>query len=215
MDIQQSLFVRIDFFNKGVRNDRLTESDPTGKKHYDNKMFICFTRADDTQWVRPAYPRDFVRYKKQFEAFEADQTSDSIGIPVTELKGLTPAEVELLKELGITTIEGLAHSSLQVMKMQGERFVELRQYATATLKTREDMEDVILLKQKNATLEAELLRLKSGEVKEEMVKAEIEAIESAKAAGRPRLAELDNEETADDPFFSPPKRGRPRKDSLD
>lgn len=215
MDIQQSLFVQIDFFQKGVRNDRLTEADPTGKKHYDNKMFICFTRADGTQWVRPAYPRDFVRYKKQYAAFEAGQSSEPLGVPVSEIKGLTPAEQETLKELGITTLEGLVSSSLQVMKMQGERFVELRQYATGMLKTREGMEDVLLLRQKNAALEAEILRLKTGEEKEAVVKESIEEIESFKASARVRAVDLDDGETASDPFFSQPKRGRPRKDSLD
>lgn len=215
MDIQQSLFVQIDFFTKGVRNDRLTEEDPTGKKHYDNKVYICFTRADSTQWIRPAYPRDYVRYQSQYKAFEDGQRSASIGIPVTELAGLTPAEIETLKELGITTVEGLAQSALQVMKTQGDRFLELRQYAMATLKTRDGMEDLMILKQKNAALEAEILRLKTGEEKKEVVEQAIAEIEAAKVESRHRLATLDSsEEDVEDPFFAPVKRGRPRKDSL-
>lgn len=191
-DMQQSLIVRKEFYPKACRDN--FQSEKQKKPVYINSTYIRFVRADGSEWARPAWERDFQLYKNEYRAYLENKESVATGIPLRELQGVTPAEFETFKELGIVTIEGLAQSSLSQMTDMGERFVALRQYAQTALKTRTDMEQVYLLQQKCEALEVENLRLKS--------ESERAAIPTVKA----RAEDPVDQETAEDPFFSSGKK---------
>lgn len=190
--LQQPLIKRIEFFPKAVRND--AESERQKKPVWDPKIFVNFIYTDDTNFARPKYDIDEKKYPEQWAAFINSKSAPDKGTPITDLQGITVEEVATLKELSIITVEGLSEAYVSSMKDLGERYVQLRNYATSFLKTREDLEEVFTLRQELAAKDLEILRLKG----------EPEQIAMAQKIVTPKAITVDeDEESTEDPFGEP------------
>ena len=126
MSLAESLIVKTEVIVRAVRDNRASEAKlaETGKLTpvYKNKENMVCTRANGDRWIRPAYPLDRKKpdLVKVFEALDAKQKITEIGSPLTELQGVTPAEVATLEEIGFSTIEALSNMSLAQAKDLGQ-----------------------------------------------------------------------------------------------
>jgi len=205
MVVQTPTIKRIEFFPRAVRNEKVSKE--TGKPKYDPIIFVNFVYSNGENFARPKYDIDEQKYPDEWAAFVANEGIIESGTPIAELHGIVVEEIATLKELGISTVEGLSASQLASMQDLGERYVQLRSYATSFLKQREDMEELFALKEQNAALQLENMQLKG----------EAEKVKLAAKLPDPRFAPVpsdDKFESTDDPFAEEvkkpsPKRGRP------
>lgn len=203
MVVQTPTIKRIEFFPRAVRNEKVSKE--TGKPKYDPLIFVNFIYSNGENFARPKYDIDEQKYPDEWAAFVANEGIIESGTPIAELHGIVVDEVATLKELGISTIEGLSASQLSSMQDLGERYVQLRSYATSFLKQREDMEELFSLKEKNAALELENMKLK-GEAEKAKMAVKVKDPEA------PKVVEEGDFESVQDPFeITKPvtRRGKP------
>ncbi len=168
-----SLIVKTEFFQSAVRNNaKSTKAKPV----YIPRLNLRFTYGDGTKFERPAYERDEEDYKDAFELFKKSQTVITEGTPLADLPGITQVELATLKETGIVTVEGMSKSYLPNIEGLGERYVELRKWATGFLKQRKDMEKVFELQKIIEEKDLEIMRLnkEAEKVQTSSSKAEVD-----------------------------------------
>lgn len=142
---------------------------------------------------RPVEPADKVRWAPQYEAWKKGLAEPAVGQPLKAWPGIAPAEVQVLAQAGLHTVEALAAAPDNLVGEEGPY-----------LALREATRQYLALSSKAGALQ-DLAR----EAKE--ARAEAAEMREQAAAARRELEELRGHAPEDD--GAPPRRGpgRPRK----
>jgi hypothetical protein len=98
------------FHFKQVHNKR--ESDEKGTPIFESIEYVRIMVPNSRdERIRPVEPGDIERWPQHYEAFQRGEAAPSTGFPLTEWPGVTRTEVEMLKGVGIKTIEQLSGMS--------------------------------------------------------------------------------------------------------
>jgi hypothetical protein len=141
---------------------------------------------------RPVEPEDKVRFAAQYEAWKRGLVEPAKGQPLKTWPGITPAEVNVLAQAGISTVEALAGAPDGMVGLDGP-YLALRDAARRYLDLSASTSALQQLEAKVAEKDAELLALR-----ERLAEAE-----------RPHYDKQPQQTTPDAP--GPRGRGRPRK----
>lgn len=207
-----ALIVKTEFYPKAFRNDFQTEAnaasdDPEVRKLppvYKTEPMLRFTRSDGTVWARRAYPPDFRLYAKEYETFVKGGITLDGGTPLEDLKGLTLAEIGVLREMRIGYVEVLAQMPEGQAAEMGPRYQQLRLYAQDHLRVRQDMEEVFRLRGELEKKDLEIKRLTLGS----MPAAQIVSAETVEIKRQRPEVEVVGQENTDSPIFVETKRGK-------
>jgi len=98
------IFVAI--YENAVYDDEATQS--AGRPRYRNAPFIAVREKGTKDFVsRPVKNDDKRRFPRAWKSWEA-RNGASAPVPLDLLPGMRPAQLRELKEIGITSVEGLA-----------------------------------------------------------------------------------------------------------
>lgn len=161
----------------------------TGKPEFDLVDFVRVAVPGDTNNIveRPVRDSDHIEWPHQWNAYKNSQSHrPTEGTPVEDWPRLDVATVAKLKALEFHTVEQIANASDAAIQRVGMGCYELRDKATAFIKSASDS----ALAQK----QAEELRLKDQEIAD---------LKDTVARFGARLQALESDE--------PPRRGRPPK----
>lgn len=143
---------------------------------------------------RPVEPADKVRFAAQYEAWKKGLEAPPAGQPLKAWPGITPAEVNVLGQAGIHTVEALAAAADGQVGADGP-YAALRDAAQRYL---EMASSVTAMQSLQATAD-------EREVEIQVLRARVAALEAGEEA------ELEQQEEELKP---PPPRGRPRKRAM-
>ncbi len=96
------------FMLESVQQD--VESRKAGRPVFKDEIYIeLITPGSGRIFRRPAFETDKAKFRRQWEAFEANEEQPLDGTPINEFPVLTRATVDNLKALGVHTVEALAN----------------------------------------------------------------------------------------------------------
>ncbi len=106
-----------------------------GRKIFEEKVYIRIMSPADRLSVveRAASDQDKLRFSRQYEAFMAGLEQLSVGTPVSEMGGISPAQVLELRALKVDTVEQLAGMPDTTVQLLGIGGQELKRRASSFL----------------------------------------------------------------------------------
>lgn len=146
-EADQKLFVQFNYHPH--KNEEKTAE--AGRPIYEDRVYVMIIVPGDKDSIvhRPAYPRDFERFPKQYQAFQNKSADAIIGTPLSSLTWLSASQVKELEYFGIRTVEHLAtvndnvagkFHGLQSLKQRAADFVAAAKDAAPMLEMRKQLE---------------------------------------------------------------------------
>lgn len=154
-----------------------------------DKEYIRIISATDKFNVphRPVEPEDKVRFSRQYEAWKKGiSEAPKSGQPLKTWPGITPAEVNILAQAGIHTVEALAGASDEQVGEDGPYLV-LRDSARRFLDVAGNITKLNQLDAEKRALEARV-----AELEERLTNPEAEPVR--RGPGRPRKNDADTKD---------------------
>lgn len=186
----------VEFYHNAVKNEQ--KSIEAGYAIYENKEYIRIIAAGNkgTTWERPVrktpngpVPADTQRFANQWRAFQEGEKQVIDGLPLEQWPAVTPADVKMLKGLGIHTVEQLASIGEHNLTFMGAR--QYRDKAKTYIENAKGSALSNQLAEQNAKLQDQIEALKNqmngfinSGVKMEPVK--LQSTEEAKAPPKKR-----------------------------
>lgn len=125
--------LHVQFYRHAELNS--AESVKAGRKIFEEKVYIRIMAPANRLNVieRAASDQDKLRFSRQYEAFMAGLEQLSVGTPVSEVGGISPAQVLELRALKVDTVEQLAGMPDTTVQLLGIGGQELKRRASAFL----------------------------------------------------------------------------------
>lgn len=146
----------VEFFIQAVENSFLSEKE--GRPIFEDKEFIRIITPGDKHSVveERVKPQHKEMYKREYEAFQANEVLSPVGTPLKEWAPMTPAMVANLRVLNILTVEQLAEVGDGFLDNIGMGARSLREKARIWLKQADDGAEVSRLMQENRTMKEQM-----------------------------------------------------------
>jgi hypothetical protein len=125
--------LHVQFYRHAEQNSFRSREE--GRKIFEEKVYIRIMSPADRLSVveRAATDQDKLRFSRQYEAFMAGLEQLSVGTPVSELGGISPAQVLELRALKVDTVEQLAGMPDTTVQLLGIGGQDLKRRAAAFL----------------------------------------------------------------------------------
>lgn len=128
------------------------KSDKEGRAIYDEQVFVTIIVPGQTDIVhRQAWERDFKRFPRQYQAFQANKDQDAAsGTPLAVLTWLSAAQVKELEFFNVRTVEQLANMpdsvagrfmAIQQLKARAKDFLDAAAKAAPLTRMRAEIEE--------------------------------------------------------------------------
>lgn len=194
-------------------NENREKSLKEGRPIFDEIPSISIQWPGQDETVRRIEPRDMQEYPELYARFKAGSEPVLEGTPLAEWPMMSGSAMRELQYLGFKTVEQLAAATDDVKRKLGplSKFCKLAKDWLDAASS--DQNSVVKLKQQ---LEAETKKRENLEHKIELLMQRVEANEGTDLRGS-RRAMVDPveddliEESSQDDFEEPKRRGRPRK----